>query len=94
MNTSNVNASAAAVANIVSGAVINALGLSSSSNNNDGSSTGAVTPAREARGSTRGQPDTLTARGETRNRNSRLEILLTYSEQHYLSRLIMQSSKL
>jgi len=49
MDVSNVNTSA--VTNIVSGAVINALGL-------NGSSTGAVTPAREEVGSARGQPNT------------------------------------
>jgi len=73
MNNNKVNASAAAVANIVSGAVIhvNALGLSSNSSAVSG--TGAA--REEVGGSARGQPDT--ARGDIRNRNSRLE-----SEQH------------
>ena len=42
MNTSSDNASAAAVASIVSGAVINALGLHSSSNSCDGCGGGPV----------------------------------------------------
>ena len=47
MNTSSTNASVAAVASIVSGAVINALGLHSSSNSSDGCSGGPITPARD-----------------------------------------------
>ena len=72
MNASSANASAAAVASIVSGAVINALGLHSSSNSSDGCGSGPVTPAREEiNARARGQPNT--ARGATGNRNSRLE---------------------
>ena len=52
--------------------MINALGLSSNSNSSAVSGTGAVTPAwEEVGGSARDQPDT--ARGDIRNRNSRLE---------------------
>ena len=75
MNTSSANASAAAVASIVSGAVINALGLHSSSNSSDGCGSGPVTPAHDEINA-RGLPNT--ARGATGNRNSRLEALLIY----------------
>ena len=70
MNTSSANASAAVVASIVSGAVINALGLHSSSNSCDGCGGGPVMPVQDEI-NTHGQPNT--AHGATGNRNSRLE---------------------
>jgi len=76
INTSNVNAFAAAVANIVSGAVINVLGLSSSSNSSAVNGTGAVTPVREEVGGS--ARDILVACGVIRNRN----FISTYNEQH------------
>ena len=70
MNTSSANASAAAVASIVSGAIINALGLHSSSNSSDGCGGGPVMPVKDEINA-RGQPST--ACGVTGNRNLRLE---------------------